>query len=121
MQYEFDAFDRLRRVFFFDNLTSTEVTVGQYGYDALGRRLFRAADEDHDGTLETQVRYVLAGDRVIEERDGAGSLLREYVYGNYIDEPIWMRDFTVTIGGGSTTASATTGPATFESNEFIFG
>lgn len=53
----------------------------------------RTADVDHDGTVDEDIRYVYSGNRVIEERDllDSSTLRREYVYGSYIDEPIWFR------------------------------
>ena len=69
-------------------------------YDAAGRRVFRAADVDRDGTFDEQLRYLYEGIRVVEERDAAlvgQPLLRETVYGTtYIDEPIWQQ-----VGGGT--------------------
>lgn len=99
VRYEYDGLNRLRRVLCVDTQTQTSHALGIYFYDASGRRIFRKASEDHDentgpGGLEVSVRYVFDGDREVEERDGAGSLLREFVFGNYIDEPLWMRTYS---------------------------
>jgi RHS repeat-associated protein len=55
-----------------------------YTYDALGRR----ASKTINGTV---TRYVYDGDRVIAEYDGAGQLLRKYIYGTGIDEPVLIQ------------------------------
>ena len=41
------------------------------------------------GTVTT--KYVYDGARVIAEYDGAGQLLRKYVYGPGLDEPVLMQ------------------------------
>ena len=38
-----------------------------------------------------ETRFYYAGDREIEERNGSGSTLATYVYGNYIDEVLSMK------------------------------
>lgn len=73
--------------------------LGEYDYDANGRRVFRKADVNHDGTVDTWVRYAFDGTQEIEEYSGPGSptpdtLLREFVFGDYIDEPLWMRTYS---------------------------
>lgn len=83
VRYEYDGLNRLRRVYCDDG------DLGRYDYDASGRRIFRDADLDHDRTLETHVRYVFDGEQEIEEYE-SGTLAREYVFGNYVDEPLWM-------------------------------
>jgi RHS repeat-associated protein len=55
-----------------------------YTYDAAGRRI----EKKVDGVVE--VKYVYDGDHVIAEYDGSDNLLRKYVYGPSIDEPICM-------------------------------
>ena len=54
-----------------------------YTYDYLGRRI-RTND---NGTI---TRYIYDGNRVIAETDNAGNLICEYVYGNSIDEVLYM-------------------------------
>ncbi len=56
-----------------------------YRYDALGRRIERSF-----GSGQT-VKYYYQGSRVLEERDAAGRMNRQYVYGRYIDEVVNMR------------------------------
>jgi RHS repeat-associated protein len=55
-----------------------------YTYDAAGRRI----EKKVDGVVE--VKYVYDGDHLIAEYDGSDNLLRKYVYGPCIDEPICM-------------------------------
>jgi RHS repeat-associated protein len=66
---------------------SDSAIVGRYFYDALGRRIEKITDPA--GVASTNM-YIYDGDRIIEERDGAGNLLATYVYGNYIDEVVQM-------------------------------
>ena len=55
-----------------------------YTYDALGRRVSKTVN----GTV---TKYVYDGARVIAEYDGAGQLLRKYIYGPGLDEPMLMQ------------------------------
>jgi RHS repeat-associated protein len=55
-----------------------------YIYDADGRRI----EKKYDGV--TQVKFVYDGDECVAEYNAAGSLLRKYVFGPGIDEPICM-------------------------------
>ncbi len=56
-----------------------------YGYDYKGRRVWSS-----DGSAA--VNYCVDGDQVIAEYDGNDSLLRKFVYGAGIDEPLIMVD-----------------------------
>jgi RHS repeat-associated protein len=90
--YKWDAFNRLSET----ELTNTGsgTVFSLYLYDATGRRGFRRvrnASEDL-GTL-----YTYDGWRVLEERElnssnwnGYRFLKRQFVYGNYLDEPLAM-------------------------------
>ena len=61
-------------------------------YDVQNRRVYRKADEDQSGSQETELYYVLDGNRVIEERVYSDEdLKRDYWYGVYIDSPIFAR------------------------------
>ena len=73
-RYVYDVSNRLVRVD-----TPAGVEVARYAYDALGRRISvrRGADT---------VRAYYAGERLIEERSGAGATLRQYVFGRGLDE-----------------------------------
>ena len=68
-------------------------TVAEYEYDALGRRCRTTIDS----TAVTDY-YYNAGWQVLEEYDyDAGeTFARRFVYGNYIDEPLYMYDGTNT-------------------------
>ncbi len=87
-QYKYDALNRLIEVYDQDS----SITVGRYFYDALNRRVFREADEDGDGVSDECLINFYDGWRVVEERpyDADSGLTRGYVYGNYIDEPIFV-------------------------------
>ena len=66
--------------------------MGEYSYDVQNRRVYRKADEDQSGSQETELYYVLDGNRVIEERVYSDEdLKRDYWYGVYIDSPIFAR------------------------------
>ena len=95
--YAWDAENRLRKV----TRKSDSVVVGDYSYDALGRRILRVYIVGAE-TAKT-VHYYLDGPRVIEERQlpTPDSLLpdelaRQYTYGLYIDEALTLdRDLNV--------------------------
>jgi len=55
-----------------------------YTYDASGRRIAKIVDG------QTTTKYVYDGDHCITEYDGTGSLLRKYLYGPGVDQPICM-------------------------------
>lgn len=58
-------------------------TTATYKYDPLGRRI----DKTVNGTSTT---FFYDGDQVIAEYDGAGNLIKKYIYGTGIDEPICL-------------------------------
>ncbi len=68
------------------SVTGPSSTVS-YKYDPLGRLVEKTV-----GT--TKRRYLYAGLRRIEEYDGAGMLLRRYVYGAYLDECLFVVNAT---------------------------
>jgi RHS repeat-associated protein len=69
-----------------------------FRYDAFNRRVASFADTDGDASDDVVTYSVYGGQaawQLLGEFDGAGdtaSLLRSYVYGNYIDEVVSMRD-----------------------------
>lgn len=73
--YHLDVWGRLREV----RLAGTDQVVGQYRYDALGRRVTRWADVDADGVGDVNVRIVYDGDTVIEQIDTSG-IVRTTLY-----------------------------------------
>jgi RHS repeat-associated protein len=56
------------------------------GQDYLGRRVSRTIY----GAPNITIKYAYDGDRIIAEYDGSGTLLRKFVYGPGIDEPICL-------------------------------
>jgi len=89
-KYAYDCENRLTDVNDGDN-----ERVAKYEYDYQGRRIMKTTyDTNHEpqGTS----RYVYDGDQIIAEYNSSGTLLRKYVYGPGIDEPMCMIDS----GGG---------------------
>jgi RHS repeat-associated protein len=60
--------------------------VASYAYDYLGRRSSRTIY----GAPNIVIKYAYDGDRIIAEYDGSGTLLRKFIYGPGIDEPICL-------------------------------
>ena len=81
--YQYDEENRLTKV----TRLSDSAIVGQYQYDALGRRVQKIANPAGSATT---TRYFYDGNRVIEEQDAGGATLATYVYGSYIDEVLTM-------------------------------
>jgi RHS repeat-associated protein len=65
----------------------------EYAYDPAGRRI----EKKVDGT--TQVKYVYDGSHILAEYNNAGTLLRKYVHGPCVDEPICMIEASGTYAG----------------------
>jgi len=61
--------------------------IASYKYDYAGRRVLRFTSHDSRTT-----KYCYDGDQVIAEYDGSDTLLRKFVYGPGIDEPVCMID-----------------------------
>jgi RHS repeat-associated protein len=57
-----------------------------YKYDASGRRIEKEFDNDY------RVKYIYDGGNVIAEYDGVNNLVRKYVHGAGVDEPVCMID-----------------------------
>jgi len=57
-----------------------------YTYDPAGRRIKKAIDDDYS------LKYVYDGGNVIAEYDHDNFLLRKYIYGPGVDEPVCMLD-----------------------------
>ena len=58
-------------------------TTWTYAYGPLDRRMSKA-----DGT--NTIQYLYDNDRAVSEYNGSGTLLRKYIYGPGLDEPIMM-------------------------------
>jgi RHS repeat-associated protein len=81
--YVYDEENRLIRV----TRNSDAAIVGQYQYDALGRRVVKVASP---AITPTTTVYFLDDARVVEEQNGVGTTQATYVYGNYVDEVLTM-------------------------------
>jgi len=81
--YTYDEENRLTQV----KRRADNRLVGQYQYDALGRRVAKIASS---GRASTVTRYFYDDARIIEERNFLGMTEATYVYGNYIDEVLTM-------------------------------
>jgi len=81
-EYEYDYENRLIEI------TKGETTIAEYEYDALGRRI-----EKTDSVANETTRYYYDNDwRVLAEYDDNDTQLRDFIYGNYIDEVLVMTD-----------------------------
>ena len=81
--YAYDEENRLTSV----TRLSDAAVVGQYQYDAMGRRVQKVANPNGSPTT---TRYFFDHARILEEQDGLGNTLATYVYGNYVDEALTM-------------------------------
>ncbi len=72
----YDAVNRVTGV-------SARGNSASYRYDAIGRRIEKTVN---GATLH----FVYAGPQILAEYDGAGNLLRKYIYGPGIDEPLCL-------------------------------
>ncbi len=75
-----------------------ELVSAEYRYDCFNRRIASIIDLDGDGTADETPHFVYGGQaawQLFEEYNGPGSTatrLKSYVYGNYIDEVLQMRN-----------------------------
>ena len=81
--YVYDEENRLVRV----TRNADSAIVGQYLYDALGRRVTKVASPS--ATFVTTL-YFYDDARVIEEQNDVGATQATYVYGSYVDEVLTM-------------------------------
>lgn len=81
--YGYDEANRLIQV----TRLADSAIVGQYFYDAFGRRIAKIANPA--GVASTNLYFYDVG-RIIEDQDGAGATVATYTYGNYIDEVLTM-------------------------------
>jgi RHS repeat-associated protein len=73
-------------------VSASGAKTGTLSYDPLGR-LYQA------NTSSGVTRFVYDGDRLIAEYSGSGTLLRRYVHGSGVDEPlVWYEGATVSAG-----------------------
>ncbi|MBN1392388.1 MAG: hypothetical protein JW947_06245, partial [Sedimentisphaerales bacterium] len=85
--YYYDCENRLTDV----NDKSTGNPIASYKYDYQGRRVSKTI---HNPL--TTIHYTYDGDQIIAEYDGSNNLLRKFLYGPGIDEPICM----IVVNGG---------------------
>jgi RHS repeat-associated protein len=87
--YAYDAFNRVTTI----SRKSDSATVGQYTYDARGRRIQKIVSNGGiTGTVSNgTTRYLYDSDQCIEELDDTGSTTRQFVWGQYIDELVQMK------------------------------
>jgi RHS repeat-associated protein len=81
--YSYDEENRLTQL----TRNSDSAVVGQYQYDALGRRVQRIANPA-GSPLTT--RYFYDDARIVEDEDQFGNPLSTYVYGNFVDEVLTL-------------------------------
>jgi RHS repeat-associated protein len=81
--YAYDDENRLTNI----TRNSDLAVVGQYQYDALGRRVRKIANPG--GTQSTTV-YLYDDVRIVEEQDNLTVTQATYVYGSYVDEVLTM-------------------------------
>jgi RHS repeat-associated protein len=79
-KYYYDCENRLT-----DVNTTADTRIASYKYDYLGRRIQKTVHSSQNTT-----KYVYDGDQIIAEYSGDGTLLKKYIYGPSIDEPIMM-------------------------------
>ncbi len=78
------AFDYMNRLMRAEVTVDDETTVVDFKYDALGRRISRA-----NGSAVT--KYIYEGAQVVQELDAADAIVREYIWGDSIDELLGIR------------------------------
>lgn len=86
-RYVYDYENRVTRIHKLDGYM--EINIAEYRYDALGRRIAKYDSIAHEMTLY----YHNDEWQVLAEYDLVGHL-RNFIYGNYIDEPLVMDDGT---------------------------
>jgi YD repeat-containing protein len=80
-EYEYDYENRITEI-----KKNGSITVAEFAYDALGRRI-----KKYDNiAIETTLYYYGSGWQVLAEYDTSDNLQRRFVYGNYIDEALVM-------------------------------
>ena len=85
--FAWDAFNRLATV----TRKSDSQLVATYTYDALGRRIRKVVANGgipEDSGLNGTTDFLYSGVQCVEERDGTDNAVRQYVWGQYVDELI---------------------------------
>jgi RHS repeat-associated protein len=91
--YSYDAFNRLTEV----TRDSDGAVIAIDTYDAYNRRISKVVT--NSSAANGTSRFSYDGWHDIEERDGNGRLVQQYVFGAYIDEPLVLDR---NLGGGAT-------------------
>jgi RHS repeat-associated protein len=88
--FEYDAFNHIRTV----KRKADSLTIGEYTYDALGRRIRKTVSNGglSGGITNGTTDYLYAGNQCIEERNASNAPTRHFVWGLYIDELIQLRE-----------------------------
>jgi RHS repeat-associated protein len=90
--YEWDALNRLKRVY--KDPSGTPTLIGAYDYDALNRRIRKVITNGGlSGTITNGTTdFIYNSDwQCVEERDGSNDPTKQYVWGIYIDELLQQR------------------------------
>lgn len=87
-KYYYDCENRLT-----DVNDVNDVAIASYEYDSAGRRVKKIVY----GSPDLTTKYGYDGGQVIAEYDGSDTLLRKFIYGPGVDEPISMVD----VAGGN--------------------
>ena len=86
-KYEWDALNRLKKV---SKTPATPVTIAEYDYDAMGRRIRRdVSNGGLSGNITNGVTDFVYSDgnsQCCEERDGSNNADKQFVWGIYVDE-----------------------------------
>jgi RHS repeat-associated protein len=81
--YAYDVENRVTNV----TRDSDSALVGQYAYDALGRRISAIVNPAPPSATNV---FFYDGDRILEEQNAGGTTQATYTYGNYVDEVLTM-------------------------------
>lgn len=95
--FKYDAFNRLRQVFR-KNEGGGQSQIAEYSYDAAGRRCYKKTLNGGftEDLPNDAIEFLHDGDQCVRETVGpTGDELqaREYVWGQYVDELIQLRDY----------------------------
>lgn len=92
--YQYDALNRVIQVT--KIATPSNLVISSYTYDALGRRIKNVITNGgmtSKSALNGTVVYLYDGAQGIEERDGSDGQIRQFVWGQYIDEAVQMKTY----------------------------
>ncbi len=83
--YTYDAFNRLVSVKRFNSM----IPIGAYRYDAFNRRVQRTTSDSASNFTHS---YIYSGWRCIEKRDDSDTVLKQFIWGIYLDELIQQKN-----------------------------